>query len=85
MHNCPQPGKWAISVWGGTDGTATDQAVASCTGGTVAAAYWIDPQTQAWERWFPGQPEISSLTTLDHMQAIIAFGGEQAQAASSPR
>jgi uncharacterized protein YkwD len=74
MHNCPQAGKWAISVWDGTDGTATGQAVASCTGAPVAAAYWIDPQTQTWERWFPGQPDINSLTTLDHMQGITVLG-----------
>jgi uncharacterized protein YkwD len=79
MHNCPQAGKWAISVWGGADGTATDQAVASCTGAPVAAAYWIDPQTQVWLHWFPGQPGMNSLTSLDHMQAIIAFGGQRAQ------
>jgi len=27
MHNCPQAGNWAISVWDGADGTAS---VASC-------------------------------------------------------
>jgi len=74
LHNCPPAGKWAISVWDGADGTDTGQAVASCTGAPVAAAYWIDPQTQTWERWFPGQPEINSLTTLDHMQGTIALG-----------
>jgi len=84
MHNCPQAGKWAISVWGGADGTAIDRAVASCTGATVAAAYWIDPQTQAWQSWFPGQHDINTLTSLNHMQAIIAFGGEQAQPTPIP-
>jgi hypothetical protein len=76
LHNCPQAGKLTIAVWGGADDTAIDQAVASCTGTPVAAAYWIDPQTQTWHRWFPGQPQISSLTSLDHLQAIIALGGE---------
>jgi len=84
MQNCPQAGKWAISVWGGADGTAIDQAVASCTGVTVAAAYWIDPQTQAWQYWFPDQSEINTLTSLNHMQAIIAFGEEQAQPTPTP-
>jgi hypothetical protein len=76
LRNCPQPGKWAISVWDGADGTDTGRAVASCTGATVAAAYWIDPQTQAWKRYFSGRPEISNLTTLDRMQGIIALGAD---------
>jgi len=74
MLGCPQPGRWAISVWTGASGTPTDQAVAACTGATVAAAYWIDPQTQAWSRWFAGRPEISNLLTLDHMQAVTVLG-----------
>jgi len=78
MRSCPRVDKWAISVWPGASGTPIDQAVANCTETTLAAAYWIDPQTQEWQRWFPGQPEISSLTSLDHMQAIIALGKEQA-------
>jgi hypothetical protein len=84
IHNCPQADKWAMSVWGGADDTAIDQAVASCPEASVAAAYWIDPQTQAWQRWFPGQPEISSLTSLDHMQAVIAFGRERTQPVPLP-
>jgi len=78
LHNCPRADKWAISVWPGASGTATDQAVASCTEATVAAAYWIDPQTQTWKRYFDGRPEISDLTTLDRMQGIITLGREQA-------
>jgi hypothetical protein len=79
LHNCPRPDKWAISVWPGVSGTATDQAVASCTEAMVAAAYWIDPQTQTWKRYLDGRPEISDLTTLDRMQGIITLGREQAQ------
>ena len=84
MRSCPRVDKWAISVWPGASGTPIDQAVASCTEAPLAAAYWIDPQTQTWQRWFPGQPEISSLTSLDQMQAIIALGEEQAQADPPP-
>jgi len=29
MHSCPQPGKWAISVWDGADGTETGEALAA--------------------------------------------------------
>jgi hypothetical protein len=75
MVGCPDSGKWAISVWTGEDGTPTDQALANCTGATVAAAYWIDPHTQAWKRYFDGRPEISNLTSLDHMQGVVALGG----------
>jgi hypothetical protein len=74
MLGCPQPGKWAISVWSGASGTPTDQALASCATSSVAAAYWIEPQTQAWKRYFHGRPDISNLTTLDEMQGVIALG-----------
>lgn len=84
MLGCPQPGKWAIAVWGGDDGTPTDQALASCTGLRVTAAYWIDPQTQAWKRHFDGRAEISNLLTLGHMQAIIAVGGAEVSVTPTP-
>jgi len=74
MHNCPQPGKWAISVWSGQDGTDTGQALATCGEGAVDFAYYIDPNTQAWLRYFVGRPEINNLLTLDHMQGVIAHG-----------
>jgi hypothetical protein len=74
MHNCPQAGKWAISVWGGADGTDAAQALATCGQGAVAAAYYMDPQTQGWSRWFAGRPEMSTLETLDSMQGVVAYG-----------
>jgi len=74
MQNCPSSGRWAISVWAGDDGTPTEQALATCTQTTVAAAYWIDPQTQGWLRYFHGYPELSSLTTLNNMQGVLALG-----------
>jgi hypothetical protein len=74
MHNCPQPGKWAISVWGGPDGTETGVALATCGEGAVGAAYYIDPQTQGWSRWLAGRPDMTTLATLDNMQGVVAFG-----------
>ena len=74
MHNCPQAGKWAISVWSGDSATDTGQALATCGEGQVAVAYSIDPQTQTWLRWFAGRPEVSTLQTLNDMQGIIALG-----------
>jgi dipeptidyl aminopeptidase/acylaminoacyl peptidase len=74
MQNCPQPGKWAISVWSGDDDTDIEQAFATCGEGSVAVAYSIDPQTQVWSRWFADRPELSNLETLDDMQGVIALG-----------
>jgi len=73
MHNCPQAGKWAISVWEGPDGTDTSQALASCGAVPVLAAYYLDPQTQGWLHWFPGQPGISTLSTLDKWQGVLVL------------
>lgn len=74
MYNCPQAGKWAISVWNGDDGTTTSEALATCDAAGVDAAYYIDPETQAWQRWFAGRPELSTLGTLGNMQGVIAVG-----------
>ena len=74
MHNCPQPGKWAISAWDGPDGTETGEALATCGAGAVDAAYWIDPGTNKWLRYFEGWPEISDLLTVDSTKGIIIHG-----------
>jgi len=84
MHNCPQAGKWAISVWDGDDGTDVEQALNTCGVGAVTAAYHIDPDTQEWQRYILGHPEISDLLTLDNFQGIVALGGGAGSAASSP-
>jgi CSLREA domain-containing protein len=78
MHNCPQPGKWAIAVWSGSDGTDIGQALATCGAGTVAAAYGLDPETQGWLRWFAERPALSNLTTLDEMQGVVTLGAVSA-------
>jgi hypothetical protein len=75
MYNCPQAGRWAISAWSGQDGTDTGEALATCGVVPVAAAYHLDPQTQGWTRWFAGRPEVTTLTVLNNMQAIITLGG----------
>ena len=80
MVNCPQPGKWAIAVWDGADGTDAGQALATCGTGAVAAAYHIDPATQGWLRWFDGRPEVSNLSTLDEHQGVLALGAAAAPA-----
>jgi hypothetical protein len=74
MQNCPEAGKWAISVWSGDNGADAGQALATCGTGAVTAAYYLDPQTQGWLRWFADRPEVSNLQTLNDMQGIIAAG-----------
>jgi hypothetical protein len=76
MQNCPEPSRWAISVWSGDDNTDTAEALGTCGEGAVAAAYLIDPLTQDWLRWFPGRPELSDLLELDNLQGIVALGAE---------
>jgi hypothetical protein len=83
MQNCPQPGKWAIAVWDGPDGTDTGQALATCGETAVAAAYHLDPVTQGWERWFAGRPEVSTLRTLNDRQGVIALGEVGAPASTA--
>ena len=74
IHNCPQAGKWAISVWDGPDGTETGEALAACGADAVEVAYALDPQTGGWLGWFRGRPEISKLLTLDGNQGVLALG-----------
>jgi hypothetical protein len=74
MQNCPQAGKWAISVWDGDNGTAPEQAFATCSGGGIAVAYYVDPQTQAWSRWFAGRSDISNLSSLSDKQGLLTLG-----------
>jgi hypothetical protein len=83
LFNCPEAGKWAISVWDGADGTDTDPALATCGNDAVSAAYSLDSHTGGWLRWFPGRPEISNLTTLNDLQGIIALGSPSASPAAT--
>ena len=76
MEGCPEPGKWAISVWNGGAGTPTGLALATCPAVKVATAYWLDPQTQKWKRYFDGKPDVTNLLELREMQGLIALGGE---------
>jgi DMSO/TMAO reductase YedYZ molybdopterin-dependent catalytic subunit len=84
VQNCPHAGKWAISVWEGPDGTDTGQALATCGAVPVLAAYYLDPETQTWQRWFPDHSALSTLRTLDNMQGVIALGGTEAPATPMP-
>ncbi len=84
MSTCPLAGKWAFSTWQGPDATAVEQALGTCGTDAVDAAYWVDPQTQTWLRYFGGRPEISNLTSIDNMQAVLALGSTNAPATPTP-
>jgi len=73
IHNCPQAGKWAITVWNGANGTDMSQALSYCTEGTMEAAYSLDSETQTWSRWFANKPEISNLSSLDNLEGVIVL------------
>jgi hypothetical protein len=75
LTNCPQPNKWAISVWSGPNDVDTQTALATCPDTPIAAAYWLDPSSQGWLRYFQDRPEISNLPTLDNLQGLIVLGG----------
>ncbi|UCH87344.1 MAG: hypothetical protein JSU97_02850 [Dehalococcoidia bacterium] len=83
MHNCPGPYKYSLAVWEGPDDTDVEEALATCGEGGVVVAYWLVPETQSWLRWFAGRPEVSTLTTLDNLQGIMALGGVGASPPSS--
>jgi len=75
MHNCAPAGKWSIAVWDGPSGTSPADALSTCGAGAVDAAYSLDPQTQAWMRWFADRPELNNLPPLSDVQGIIVLGG----------
>jgi len=74
MHNCPQAGKWAMSVWDGADATETGEALATCGEVTVDFAYYLDPETNGWLGYFEGHADISQLLTLNNRQGVIVHG-----------
>jgi hypothetical protein len=76
MEGCPEPGRWAISVWNGATATSPSDALATCSSVRVAAAYSIDPQTQLWKRYFDGRLDISNLPDFRELQGLMTLGGE---------
>jgi DMSO/TMAO reductase YedYZ molybdopterin-dependent catalytic subunit len=74
VRNCPQAGKWAISVGSDDHGTDAGQALATSGTGATAAASYLVPETQAWQRWFAGRPEVSTLGMPDDTQGVVAPG-----------
>ena len=83
LQNCPLPNRWSIGVWSGQDYVPTADALATCSGVVVEGAYWLDPGSQSWWRYFPGRPEISNLEALDDMQGIMALGSASVAASAA--
>jgi hypothetical protein len=83
MYYCPEPGKWSFATWSGQNAMPIEEALAFCPH-PVDAAYSLDPDTQAWSRYFSGLPEISDLLTLDHTQGVLALGSPEPTPTVSP-
>jgi hypothetical protein len=74
LLNCPLVGKWAMSVWDGPT-TSTGNALDTCTGVTIGAAYSLDRVSNTWYRYFPDAAAgINNLLNLSNNQAIFTFG-----------
>jgi uncharacterized repeat protein (TIGR01451 family) len=72
LLNCPLAGKWAISVWDGSSGKAIADALATCSGVTIVAAYSLDRTTNQFSHYFPGRTD-NTLLTLSSMQGILTL------------
>jgi hypothetical protein len=84
IQSCPQPGKWAISFWDGPIGTDIEDALDTCAGVSIRAAYAIEPQSQAWQRYFSDRPDLSNLSTLGYMQGLLTLGSGDVAAQVGP-
>ena len=84
LYNCPSANRWSVAVWDGLDDTPAGDALATCGGAAVNAAYSLDPTTGSWWRYFSDRPELSNLAALDDMQAIMALGSGSATGPVGP-
>jgi len=74
LLNCPLSGKWALSVWNGPTGKTPAEALATCTGVTIVAAYSLDPTSNVFLHYFPGRgTDVNNLVSLSNMQAILTL------------
>jgi len=83
MHNCAPAGKWSIAVWDGASGTSPADALSTCGAGAVGAAYSLDPQTQAWMRWFADRPDLNNLPSFGEWQGVLALGSAAGPSATT--
>jgi hypothetical protein len=74
MRSCPLPGRWAMAVWDGPDSTDVGAALDTCGVWQADAAYWLNPETGGWERWFRDRPELSTFPKLAFLATVIVSG-----------
>jgi Tol biopolymer transport system component len=77
MRSCPLPGRWAMAVWDGPGSTEVGAALDTCGVWQADAAYWLNPETGGWERWFRDRPELSTFPKLAFLATVIVFGGKE--------
>jgi uncharacterized repeat protein (TIGR01451 family)/fimbrial isopeptide formation D2 family protein len=74
LLNCPYSGKWALSVWNGPTGKTPAEALATCSGVTIVAAYSLDRTNNGWLVYFPGRgTDVNTLSSLSKEQAILTL------------
>jgi hypothetical protein len=61
---------WHSEGWSGPDGTTPENAFA-CAAGNYAAAYRL--VNGAWERYFPGRPDLSNMGPLNKYDAFLVL------------
>jgi parallel beta-helix repeat protein len=61
---------WNNFVWTGSDGTAAETAL-QCISGKFAVAYEYDGTS--WKRYVPGEPDISTLATVDKYDSLLVL------------
>jgi len=73
MRGCPLPGKLSMAAWDGPD-TETGEALRTCGEGAVDFGYALDPDTQEWQGYFPGHPELSIKEKVQAKEGLILHG-----------
>lgn len=69
IQNRPPAAKWVST---GDDGSDAGQALATCGSGAIAATHYLIPETQAWQPWSAGRPEVSTPGTPNDMLGAAA-------------
>ena len=71
---------WGNFAW--TGDTASPEEVAHCwNDSAIAAMYRLDPETQMFERWFPGDGDgLSNMGDVAQLDVLFAFNGSEGPA-----
>ena len=61
-------------MWNGPTGKTPAEALATCPGVTIVAAYSLDRTNNGWLVYFPGRgTDVNTLLSLSSMQAILTL------------